>query len=233
MKRNSPDKTVFLYMFNRGWRVWILGLGMQLCMSAGCASTVFVKTNPKNAEIALLPGRDARAQSKGLGIGEQALSGAQLKNELYRISSPGYETIYVYMADGIDKTQLDFTLPRPLLSSEGRLAQAENQVRSLSRILADLEQEKGNLQKNYHNVARLLTLAQRHLSMNSLTEAEETVNSLFEIPQEQLPGSAFTLRGKLRLLMGKRTEAAQDFERAIQVYPDDSEARGLLNSIRR
>ncbi len=208
---------------------------IPLCVILGsCASTVTIKTTPKNAEISEVPNRDSKAQSKVIGTtGETVLSGQQVSGNLYKISAPGYETVYAYFPSPNDpKALLDFTLPKPLLSAEARLAQAENQVRSLTRILTETEQQRDDLVKNYDQVARLLVLTQRHLNSRAFSDADDALRRLFEISQETLPAAAWTLRGKLKLLKGQMSDARADFEQAVRKSAEETEAKSLLETIR-
>ncbi len=199
-----------------------------------CASTVTIKTAPKNAEVSEVPNRDTKATPKLIGSsGELILSGQQLNGNLYRISAPGYETVYTYFPSSNDpKVVLDFSLPKPLLSAEARLAQAENQVRSLTRILTETEQTRDDLLKNYDKVARLLVATQRNLNLRAFADAEDTLKRLFELPQDQLPAASWTLRGKLHLLKGQMSDARMDFEQAARKSPEETEAKSLLETVK-
>jgi hypothetical protein len=219
------------------WKYWIiiakkfnLNLGMGLWL-VGCASNLNLNATPKTAEIFSVDFKDAKASPNLQGVGNVTLTGKQLESKLYKITAPGYDAAYLFFGPNDPKTQIEITLQKPLSSPESKIAQAESQIRTLTKILSEREETANSLKKHQNLVGKWLTQTQRFLSAGDIPSAQSSIQELFKIPQEFLPSTAFTLRGKLHMLTGKSNEALADFKQAVSLFPEDIEAQTLIKTI--
>lgn len=200
------------------------------CLLLGsCATRFKIDVFPKDATIEALSGGDPKAQGKVLGKGNVEVEADAAVNEVYKLSSPGYETLYVFVPpkqDGLMTVKLNqLNEMQKIIELEGKLNAADRSVKEL--------QNEINRNRNYLSlIARSMANAQRALSRGSAKEAEVALQQIFN--QEKgtfIPASAYTLRGKIHLMKSDRAKAIADLKTALQISPDDSEASFLLKNI--
>lgn len=202
------------------------------CLSTACKTTaVVLRPVPKRADITELNSLKSDAQGQSLGEGEQTLSGQQVDNRLYRISAGGYDPVFVYLLPAQNEAVVEVSLPRKTPNIEEKLAESESRVKALERLLGNEQGKSRERGLSFNELAMNLLLAERYLSAGAPSEAGQVVEKIFTFPTDVLPASAFTLRGKLYLLQGKKEAAMENFRQALQVFPNEIEARAYLGGL--
>lgn len=200
---------------------------------ASCATpSLAIRATPKEAEISLLTGRSLAAEPKVIGKGVANLKGDQAVNQLLVVKQPGFENVYVFIPKTQDSSVLDLNLAPVKGETQERLAKAESQLLAAQKALADEQVEKNRFMRQLHTVGRLLATAQRYVTLGSPIEANQSLVDLFKLSENLLPASAYTVRAKLRLLEGKRSEAVSDLKKAIALSADELEAKALLETVK-
>lgn len=199
---------------------------------SGCSTTasVALKVSPKDGEVVLFGSRNSSSDKKVVGKGEVSLQGDQVANKLYGVKMPGYEQVLIFFPKEQDGGVLDIALPPESSETRDKLAKLEAEVANLRQTLVAEQEQKQKFLSQIHSVGSSVAGAQRYLTLNMLPEAERNINELFKLPPELLPASAYTLRGKLRLTQGRRSDAVADFEKALSLNSGDIEARAFLGT---
>ena len=190
---------------------------------------------PPTAEIRLIESlATVRNMNAGrlLGKGTVSLGKADYSRKLFLLTASGHEPLAFFVPEiGADE-QVKITL----FKEDGKLAREAASLRSeLDAERRANSQLKETLQKQNnakHNVGQQLAQLQRVLTLSMNEDAEIASSELFKNSEEFLPVTAYVLRGKLRLLQGKTTEAKGDLQKALRLSPSDREAKALLESLK-
>jgi hypothetical protein len=200
---------------------------------SGCSTTVYtVKTIPADAEILEMSEKDLEKPIKNIGKGEVKFQNNEFAGKIVSLRAASAQRVLVVFPKVNQEGIITLTLPPADASLQARLAELEAQLSAERRQSAEL---KTNVEKRVlasHAIARLLSLAQRHLTSGALSEAERVISESSKIPEEFLPAAVFTLQGKIFLAQNRRSEARKAFSKALALSDKESEARSLIESAR-
>lgn len=196
---------------------------------ASCATQFQIDVFPKDASIELLNAGNPDTQGKTVGKGKVEVETSTATNEIYKIASPGYESIYLYVApkeSGFVMVKLN------QLNEMQKIIELEGKVNAADRSVKGLQEEIGKNRSFLNLVARAMSNSQRALSRGSAKEADHALQDIFSGEKGGfVPAAAYTLRGKIYLMKGEKEKAISDFKTALRISSDENEASILLRNI--
>ena len=213
-------------------KLFFLSFMLHFLLISSCASNdITFKIEPNDANIFLLDPKSIDTKNSTPSKGElkttkEALHGKILlfehkdKESLLLLPMNISESDTIFVKPRLKNTELE----KKISELEAKLESEKNLNQQMSEKLLTYDAEK-------HKIAQLLVRIQIALIQQLPQRADELTNELFKIPETVLPSSAFTLRGKMRLMQNRRSEAKQDFARAMQLSPSDKDAKSFMENI--
>lgn len=205
---------------------------LSLLVITSCASReLTIKTNPATATVTAVDFESPTKRTQ-IGKGEFKIQMDSLAGKTLLIEDKGQEPLLAIPLNLSPAETLSFQLSPKSTELEKKISGLETNLEIEKRNTQALGEKLAQLEKERHRVAQLVARFQNAITQNSVTKANALSIELFKLPENVIPAVAYTLRGKLRLLEQKRSEARLDFTRALQIFPQDLEAKSFLDNLK-